>query len=677
MYTRLSALPLLLAMSLVLTACPRDPDHDQPDADFGIDVADVDVPDTDQTIPLALNSIAPDQGPMDGGTTITLSGTGFQEGIQVFFGEEEATSVVRQGQLSAQATAPAASAEGPVDVTVENPDGQTATLQGAFTYVEGDPPAPQNVGYCQLQPGPVTTEAGQLITLRAFVFVEGVTDSEGQGENVDAQLGLGDDTDSLDWADMTYLGDLEGLTPGELANDEYGFDLIPEEAGTLVYLARFRAADDDDWVLCDLEGVGTDDPGVLEVTEPAEPSIGFCQTETTSLTTAPGEESASITGLVYAFGITPGAGPGEDIDGRVLYGPASETPDEWTDTVDATYLEDADGLSPGDLANDRYTATLTIADEGTYGFIYQFRLDGGDWISCDTTTDDGFDPTAVGSLIVGDDPPPVPDSCGIQFPLIAEALQDGEDVDVYGRIFEPGVTDQADLPEGLLAEVLYGPPGADPVADPGEFTTREATRNPAYVTDDFEEFEATRSANPGTEAYVFRFSLDDGDSWTYCGIDSLQLPEDIDPDRFGALISSDETPELAGFCRTITDEATGATDSDGPTIEMEVYYEDITDIGGAPDGDALEVEVGFGAVGTNPVFAYSWAPMTYAGPMAGNPSNFRYTGAAYDEADAPDAGSYHLVTRVRAAGTEAWRYCNTSDTEPNFFLDLTTDLTVE
>lgn len=680
MTSRNRLLCLGLIAPLLLTACPRDAEHEDPDTGFSIDVDDVELSDTDLPVSLALGSIAPQSGPLTGGTTVTLGGTGFAEGLQVFFGDQEAATVTRQGQLSAQATTPSAATAGAVDVTVVNPDGTEATLPNAFTYTDEvvDPGDPETVDYCQLQPqgtaaDPLITDAGQVVNLRAFVYVEGVTDSAGQGADVQAELGYGADLADLSWGAMTYLGDLEGITPGELANDEYGRDVLFDEVGTFVYLARFRAADDDDWTLCGVDGPvdapETGDAGAVLVEAPAVPSIGFCQTETTTLTAAPGEETAAITGVVYALGVTPGAGEGSGIDGRLVYGDAGDDPDDWTGTMDADYLEDADGLSPGDLSNDRYATTLTLTDEGTYGFRFEFRLDGGDWVSCDPT----------GTLTVEDPATviPAPEGCGIQFPLIAEGLEDGQEVSLFGRVFEPGVTDQAELPTSLLAEALVGPAGANPVADAGAFTVLQGERNLAYVGDDFEEFEVTWTAEEGLHAYVFRFSLDDGDNWSYCGIDGLRAPDDVDPHRFGALATFDEAPELAGFCRTITTAATGPADGEGPNIEMEVYYAGITDVGGAPDGDALEVEVGFGPIGANPAFAYAFTPLSYDRLMVGNPSNYVYDGPAYASIDAPAAGSYYLVTRVRADGDEAWRYCNTSDSEANFFLPLTTSLTVE
>ncbi|HYC77754.1 MAG TPA: IPT/TIG domain-containing protein, partial [Planctomycetota bacterium] len=72
-------------------------------------------------------------GPAAGGTAVTLVGVGFLPGAAVSFGGVAATGVVvAPTTISCTAPAHAASA---VVVSVVNPDGQTATAPGVFTYV--------------------------------------------------------------------------------------------------------------------------------------------------------------------------------------------------------------------------------------------------------------------------------------------------------------------------------------------------------------------------------------------------------------------------------------------------------------------------------------------------------------------------------------------------------------
>jgi hypothetical protein len=78
-------------------------------------------------------SVAPTTGPIAGGTAVVLTGTDFVAGATVTVGGTAAT----MGAVTATTigfTTPAHAA-GAVDVVVRNPDGQTATLAAAFTYV--------------------------------------------------------------------------------------------------------------------------------------------------------------------------------------------------------------------------------------------------------------------------------------------------------------------------------------------------------------------------------------------------------------------------------------------------------------------------------------------------------------------------------------------------------------
>lgn len=77
-------------------------------------------------------SLSPTSGPQSGGTVITISGTDFVAGATVMFGSAAATNVtVTSTQITC--TTPAGT-PGSVDVIVTNPDGQSATKPGAFTY---------------------------------------------------------------------------------------------------------------------------------------------------------------------------------------------------------------------------------------------------------------------------------------------------------------------------------------------------------------------------------------------------------------------------------------------------------------------------------------------------------------------------------------------------------------
>jgi hypothetical protein len=87
---------------------------------------------------VTLRSVSPTSGLARGGTALVLSGTNFAAGATVLVGGTPAGSVRVVGATLIAATAPAHAA-GAVDVTVSLPDGRSATMPAAFTYVNGKP----------------------------------------------------------------------------------------------------------------------------------------------------------------------------------------------------------------------------------------------------------------------------------------------------------------------------------------------------------------------------------------------------------------------------------------------------------------------------------------------------------------------------------------------------------
>ena len=113
-----------------------------------------------------LTSVAPTEGPVAGGTVITLTGTNFTAGATVTVGGNPATAVVVNSSTSITGTTPAGPA-GPADVSVTTAGG-TASLPAAFTYI----PAPTLTSVAPTQ-GPVA--GGTAITLTGTNFIAGAT----------------------------------------------------------------------------------------------------------------------------------------------------------------------------------------------------------------------------------------------------------------------------------------------------------------------------------------------------------------------------------------------------------------------------------------------------------------------------------------------------------------------
>ena len=88
--------------------------------------------------PPAIASVIPNTGPTNGGTVVSVLGTGFESGAAVNFGSIAATAVTFIGPTNLSATSPPATA-GAVNIVVTNTDGQVGVLTNGFTYL---PPGP-------------------------------------------------------------------------------------------------------------------------------------------------------------------------------------------------------------------------------------------------------------------------------------------------------------------------------------------------------------------------------------------------------------------------------------------------------------------------------------------------------------------------------------------------------
>jgi hypothetical protein len=118
----------------------------------------------------SISNISPTSGPTTGGTTVTISGTGFAAGATVKFGTTSATSVNVVGSTTITAVAPA-HASGAVNVVVTNPGGQSATSANGYSYTGGI--AAPTVSGVSPTSGP--TAGGTSVTISGTGFAAGAT----------------------------------------------------------------------------------------------------------------------------------------------------------------------------------------------------------------------------------------------------------------------------------------------------------------------------------------------------------------------------------------------------------------------------------------------------------------------------------------------------------------------
>src|SRR5438067_4164814 len=117
-----------------------------------------------------VSAISPNSGTANGGTAVTITGTGFLAGATVTLGGTAATGVTVVNSTSITATT-AAHAAGTVNVVVTNTDAQSGTLTNGYTYT-GTNPAPT---VSAISPNSGTANGGTAVTITGTGFLAGAT----------------------------------------------------------------------------------------------------------------------------------------------------------------------------------------------------------------------------------------------------------------------------------------------------------------------------------------------------------------------------------------------------------------------------------------------------------------------------------------------------------------------
>ena len=120
-----------------------------------------------------VTSISPNSGTINGGTAVTIRGTGFLAGATVKLGGTSATGVSVVNSTTIAATTPAHAA-GATSVVVTNTDAKTGTLNNGFTFTGPPPPNPAPT-VSSITPNSGTTNGGTAVTIAGTGFLAGAT----------------------------------------------------------------------------------------------------------------------------------------------------------------------------------------------------------------------------------------------------------------------------------------------------------------------------------------------------------------------------------------------------------------------------------------------------------------------------------------------------------------------
>ena len=130
---------------------------------------------------LSLKNSSPKVGPLSGGTTLKLTGTGFSSDTKVTVGLKPCNNLPVSGQMELSCVTTSSTISGLHNVTATNPDGTKATLSGAFRY--SVPPSLSSIS-----PVLGLTGGGSRITLTGSQFGTGATVRIGEKECTQVQV---------------------------------------------------------------------------------------------------------------------------------------------------------------------------------------------------------------------------------------------------------------------------------------------------------------------------------------------------------------------------------------------------------------------------------------------------------------------------------------------------------
>ncbi|HOU54567.1 MAG TPA: IPT/TIG domain-containing protein [Myxococcota bacterium] len=316
-----------------------------------------------------ITEVTPPQGPLAGGTLVTLTGTDFREGCTVTFGGVAATTVTWASATEVTAVTPPHAA-GSVEVRLANPDGGAAT--GTFTYSDETPPQSQpRLDLVDPSRGPIA--GGTTVTITGRDFREGCTVRFGE---VPAA--------TTTWRSAT---EVQAVTPPH-AKGAVDVTLTNPDGGTATYPGGFTYVEPEPPNLPDWGRLNP--PWTIETTQGDTPPVAH--------------------GEVYEPGITDTDGGQALMTAEIGRGSPGSDPRQgsWTWSP-ATWVSRG-----GDSGNNGlYEGTLDTASAGTWAFTFRFSRDGGaHWTYVDqdgaTAAGTDFSPSALGLLTVSAPDPEAP-----------------------------------------------------------------------------------------------------------------------------------------------------------------------------------------------------------------------------------------------------------------------------
>lgn len=217
---------------------------------------------------------------------------------------------------------------------------------------------------------------------------------------------------------------------------------------------------------------------------------------------------------VYEEGVTETPfSQGAGIEAWIGFSTTNTDPNTWTNWIPATYND----VNSGN--NDEYLANIgSILPSGTYYYASRFQIDNGPYRYGGYSASGGgfWDGASNVSGILSVD---TIDFCNLQFPGNG-TINLGDIFDVYGQVYEQGITPGSGQGVGIVAEIGYSTTNSNPNTWSNWIPATYNTTCSDCNSEQNDEYYANLGSvinTSGTYYYATRFQLNSG-IWLYGGI---------------------------------------------------------------------------------------------------------------------------------------------------------------
>ncbi|HPS27340.1 MAG TPA: T9SS type A sorting domain-containing protein [Bacteroidales bacterium] len=325
---------------------------------------------------------------------------------------------------------------------------------------------------------------------------------------------------------------------------------------------------------------------------------------------------------LYVPGVTNATGQGAGIQSWIGYNNADTDPATWTNWVPATFNVDNGN-------NDEYMATIGAGlPSGTYYYASRFQLNGGSYFYGGFSAGFWDGSTNVsGIMTIGSTNMIL--WCNLQWPP-SDTIPAGDSIQVYARVYAPGITDTTGSGTGIQAWIGYHTANTNPD------TWTNWIPAPYFVdAGNDDEYHAYLGASlpAGKYYYASRFKLDTG-AYCYGGFQAGS----------GGFwngttnVSGELTIGTISWCNLQWPAADTANAGDYWAYAR-VYSSGFTEPAGANEN--LKAWIGYNATNTNPDTWTIWVPASF-NLQDGNNDEYKANIGSW-----LCAGKYYLASRFQ------------------------------